>query len=194
MSDIFIFQITPYSQTVYTYINSISSSKVYTLFNSNTSYDILTAALYKIYLLHPDSPDYTPDIRLFSSNLYTLDIYPYVFVSLFNSFYINHSYIWTVKNNGCYVTNIISPSSIISYKLLNEIKSWVLSRSTSPHYIRILHPSRISHPTLIRAGFIQSKSNNPKYAWLFDNRSIGSTPIVLHLLFRSYDFILPIII
>ena len=51
MTQIVIFQITPYSDEVAAYVNSLSFDQIYSLFGTKASDDILTAALYAVFTL-----------------------------------------------------------------------------------------------------------------------------------------------
>lgn len=128
MTSVVTFQITPYSDAIATYINSLPEEQIYTLFRENVGADVLTAALYGIYKLessarstiltmdnisgsYPNSYQnidrkilnslsevYLRDELLFSQNLNELTLYPNAFVLVINGIYSGHIYAWTVEN------------------------------------------------------------------------------------------------
>lgn len=189
MDLIVTFQITPYSDTIASYINSLSPTEIYSIFNTpNVTPDILTAALIAIYKLRNSLG--LQDELLFTENLNDLTLFPHVFVVIQNNTYVHHVYAWSVENpNGQgSVTNIVGNVSGLPI-LINAIRKWSLQHNID--IIRVLQPSSSTIPMLRRSGFVFAKimRNEESFRWLFDNSSIGDTSLANGLLFREYDYI-----
>lgn len=155
------FKITPYSDNVARYINSISPEKIYKLFNNNTTSDVLTAALYAIYKLELNAFDkniqllnksqYVADAisldkNLLDKNINELNIYPNVFVLTIDDIYSGHVYSWLITLGLNTVANIIGIRLSISQILkdlydynrkyiaiifINAITEWVVLTSST---------------------------------------------------------------
>lgn len=62
------------------------------------------------------------------------------------------------------------------------------------HYLRILQPIKSITNILTKYGFVIGKSfrNQEQMDWLFNNSSIGDTTLANQLIFRDYDYVMPI--
>lgn len=192
MDHVTIFQVAPFQENTLQRIRALPLNQLYSLFEGKENDDILTAALYVIYENKKDKSSY--DTLLFNR---TLNTYPYVFLLLRDGIYVEHLYVWLVNNsnNSGSVTNIIGNVTNL-YPFLNSIYLWTRTMTAEkPAYylrlLRVLQPSQASVATLHRAGFILAKTvgGQEPLQWLFNNSSIGDTPLVENLLFRKYDYI-----
>lgn len=180
------FQITPYSDDTAAYINSLSSQQIYSLFSATNTAETLTAALLAITKLSNTHIDK----ELFSQNLNDMTLYPTAFVVVRNGKYFHHIYAWTMFNKEMSVTNIIGELSNVSF-LINAVETRL--DNTSPvQILRVLQPSDQTIFVLKRIGFISAKTvrNEESLRWLFDNISIGDTPLANNLLFREHDYVI----
>lgn len=243
------FPITPFTDDIASYINSLSLEQLYHLFDERNSSDILTAALYTIcqsesnllkdlysnnspqswildkalslcpditqlnyQLLHSLNDVYYKDNLLFKSNLNNLSQYPDVFIMTIDNMYSGHIYAWTVDMDVARVTNIIGiRSSLLQLMIdrcglkqhgitplfINAIKDWAVTTDLDEthqkdHYIRFLQPLDPMPNLLSNYNFSIAKPlrNSPQFKWLYDNLSLGKTPLTFGLIFREYDYIL----
>lgn len=183
------FQITPYSDEVAAYMNSLTPIQIYSLFGAETTPEVLTAALLAVSRLRPNLNDNT----FFAENLNDLKLYPTAFVVVRNGQYLHHIYTWLIVNpNGASsITNIIGDFTSLSF-LINAVETWTKANSTaSAQILRVLQPSDQTISLLRRCGFILAKTirNEDTFRWLFDNSSTGDTPLARSLLFREYDYV-----
>jgi hypothetical protein len=202
---VWIFQITPFTEKVTEYVNSLSIDELYRIFNENTTYDVCTAALMTISQLSPN----IIDNLLFKGNINELVNAPYVFVFLLDGKYIDHYYVWLVTNqsNGDTVTNIyhmIYKENVVPLSIA-VVKSWTESIistrneskfKNSHHYIRFIQPNDNTAAILSNYRFVSAKSmrNNHRNDWLFENGSLNDMPITKYSLFREYDYIADFIV
>ena len=207
------FQITPYSDDVASYINSLTLEQIYAIFGlKRITADVLTAALLAVYKLNPNSPMSNRDELLFTSNLNNLAIYPQVFVLVQNGVYIQHLYAWTIKNrtDKRSITNIVgnltgnlAPEFMIAIKqwinsfrgnISNSIRTNTKDKVSEKGIIRVLQPTQAVANIIKRCGFYQARSlrDDEQSRWLFESGSIGDTPLAKDLLFREYDYVAPV--
>ena len=157
---------------------------------------------------------YDRDNLLFKSNLNDMKQYPNVFVATVGGVYAGHAYAWTVETEAGCVTNIVGVRSSIlqimkdscglkqrgmAPMFFSAIRSWALERSGNkierkngkPHYIRYLQPIGLMPKILAKCGFTHAKRfrNSEEKKWLFQNISLGNTPLSSGLIFREYDYI-----
>lgn len=206
------FQITPYSDDVASYINSLTLEQIYAIFGlKRITADVLTAALLAVYKLNPNSPMSNRDELLFTSNLNNLAIYPQVFVLVQNGVYIQHLYAWTIKNrtDKRSITNIVGNlagnlTGNLAPEFMIAVKQWINSFRTNVNaktkagekakekaIIRVLQPTQAVASIIKRCGFYQARSlrDDEQSRWLFESGSIGDTPLAKDLLFREYDYV-----
>jgi len=158
---------------------------------------------------------YFRDNLLFKANLNDLGQYPNVFIVTVDGMYAGHTYAWTVDMEVARVTNVIGIRSAIiqimadrcglkqqaiAPMFLKAIQQWSEARNSdndnqsNDHYIRILQPIGPMPRILTKCGFSPTKRlrNVSEMKWLFDNLSLGNTPLTSGLIFREYDYIVKV--
>lgn len=155
------------------------------------------------------------DTLLFGNSLNQLTFFPNVFLMVIDGIYAGHVYAWTRQR----VTNIVGMRSSLHQLLkgrcglktpqltsvfLNAIDQWTSSRiddsdrdlNQRDHYLRYLQPSGKLISILNRCGFRLALSSRRDYdrdwAWFFDEQTLGLTPLTAGLLFREYDYFIPL--
>lgn len=197
--------ITPYSDDVASYINSLGEDEILSLFTKEVGADVLTAALYALHRLRSNVRKGPRDRFLFQENindLVTKDI-PTVFLLLEDGDHQAHIYAWGVDIGNFRVTNIIGlnirqdnltnelQERQIITPLLSAIHDWALNQNHTNHYLRMIQPLGFMIAYLSKSGFIRAKElvNEEEMKWLFENTSLGNTPLTQGLLFREHDYI-----
>ena len=152
------------------------------------------------------------DNLLFRANLNDLGQYPNVFIVTVGGLYAGHVYAWTVDMGVSRVTNVIGiRSSFLQIMLdqcglkqrgiapmfLNAILQWAIDidlkeNHQKDHYIRFLQPIGNMVDIITKCGFSNTKHlrNSENHKWLYDNLSLGNTPLTTGLIFREYDYIM----
>lgn len=154
---------------------------------------------------------YMRDDMLFTANRSDIKQYPHALVLTIDDVYAGHIYVWTVNMEIGVVTNVIGARPSLTQIIMNKcgiqkqgiapvfldaVRNWILDNGNQSknHYIRVLQPIGSMPSLLAKCGFSLAKSlrNIPEIKWLFDNLSLGNTPLTIGLIFREYDYIIKV--